>query len=441
MATRKLANRVGTLRDGLASYEMVLLISGIWFLVQFLRYLFPPLFDTFQTTYGVSNTETGLLFTSLLIGYSIVQFPAGTLADRFSEAKMITAGAAGFAVAALIASAAPTFLTLAGSAFLIGVTTGIHKTVAIPYLSRTYAKRKGFAIGVMDTIGQFGGAAAPMFVAVVLVSVLPWNVVFLTAAAVSAVFSGLFYFRVVRRAEPVNVADEAVKDHDTTDEKDVEADGFEEDVNEPEGHTDEKTEEAIGDGEQDIGEVSYANIFFKGRFLLFVFIVVMYTFVWNGFASFLPLFLIDAKLLGSETASLVYSLLFVASLTQTATGWISDRLSHVNIMLSLLSVIVIGLILILIVDGVWALGGLSLVIGIGFHGFRPVRDAHLMELIPESIRGGTFGIVRTLMTAFGAAGPAAVGYISDVSGFIVAFSFLGAVLAGAVVLIIVMRSL
>ncbi|SEH49978.1 Sugar phosphate permease [Halopenitus malekzadehii] len=424
MVTRNLAKRAGTVRDRLASYEVVLLISGIWFLVQGLRYLFPPLFDTFQTTYGVSNTETGLLFTALLIGYSIVQFPAGTLADRVSEAKMIAGGAAGFAVAALIAASAPTFPTLAGSAVLIGLTTGIHKTVAIPYLSRTYAERKGFAIGVMDTIGQFGGAAAPLFIAVILVSALPWNVAFLTGAAVSAAFAGLFYVRVVRREAPVGIVDDD-GDDDVQGVEDDDVQGVEDDE---------------GVDVEDDEDVSYREIFFNTKFLLFVLIVMAYTFAWNGFTSFLPLFLIDAKPLADETASLVYSLLFVASLTQTATGWISDRLSQVNIMLSLLSVIVVGLTLILFVDGVWALGGITLLIGIGFHGFRPVRDAHLMELIPESIRGGTFGIVRTLMTAVGAIGPAAVGYISDVSGYIAAFSFLSAVLAGSVVLIIVMRS-
>lgn len=431
MVSRNPANRAGTVRDRLASYEVVLLISGIWFLVQCLRYLFPPLFDTFQTTYGVSNTETGLLFTALLIGYSIVQFPAGMLADRFSEAKIIAGGAAGFAVAALIAAGAPTFLTLTGSAVLIGLTTGIHKTVAIPYLSRTYGDRKGFAMGVMDTIGQFGGAAAPLFVTVVLVSALPWNVAFLAAAAVSAAFAGLFYIRVVRREDPVGI----VNDNDDGDDNDDSGDDAAVRAVDADGT------EAAADDVQDVKDVSYREIFFNVKFLLFVLIVMAFTFAWNGFTSFLPLFLIDAKPLGDETASLVYSLLFVASLTQTVTGWISDRLSQVNLMLSLLSVIVVGLTLILFVDSVWALSGLTLVIGIGFHGFRPVRDAHLMELIPESIRGGTFGVVRTLMTGVGAVGPATVGYISDVSGYVAAFSFLSAVLAGAVVLIIVMRSL
>lgn len=406
MDRNQLARRTGRIREDITAYEVVLLTSALWFLVQCLRYLFPPLFETFQTTYGVSNTETGILFTALLIGYSTVQFPAGWLSDRIGEPEMLTFGAAGFAVASFIAAGAPTFLLLGGAAVLIGLTTGIHKTVAIPYLSRLHPERKGFAIGVMDTIGQFGGAVAPLFVAAVLASALPWNVTFLVAAVFSGALAGLFYVQVTMKTGPA---------------------------------TTNQTENEDAGAATDVEDNTYRGVFLNIRFLLFVAVVMAYTFAWNGFTSFLPLFLIDAKSLGSETASLVYSFLFVASLSQTATGWISDRISRINILLSLLLVIVGGLTAILVVENVLGLTFLTIFIGIGFHGFRPVRDSYLMDLIPDSIRGGTLGIVRTVMTAVGGLGPATVGYVSDVAGYIYAFSLLSILLGVAVLFIVILR--
>jgi|AntRauTorcE11898_2_1112593.scaffolds.fasta_scaffold00476_11 hypothetical protein len=34
-------------------YDVLLAVSGLWFAVQFLRYLYPPLFPTFQAEFGV----------------------------------------------------------------------------------------------------------------------------------------------------------------------------------------------------------------------------------------------------------------------------------------------------------------------------------------------------------------------------------------------------
>ena len=117
-------------------YRLVALVSLLWFMVQFLRFVFPPLFETFQSTYGVSNTQTGVLFTGLMLSYAAVQFPSGVLGDRFGLPTVIFAGAAVFTVAALLVAASPSFLVLAFAAMLIGFGTGPHKTVAIPLLSR-----------------------------------------------------------------------------------------------------------------------------------------------------------------------------------------------------------------------------------------------------------------------------------------------------------------
>lgn len=142
-------------------YYLVILVSLLWFMVQFLRFVFPPLFETFQTAYDISNTETGLLFTSIMLSYSAVQFPSGILGDRIGLPAVILGGATVFTGAALLVAVSPTFLVLALAAMLIGLGTGPHKTVAIPLLSRRYIDHPGRVLGVMDTVGQLGGMAAP----------------------------------------------------------------------------------------------------------------------------------------------------------------------------------------------------------------------------------------------------------------------------------------
>lgn len=375
-------------------YDVLALTSALWFLVQGLRYLFPPLFETIQGVYGVSNTVTGLLFTTLLGGYAVIQFPAGLLADKFTKDYVILFGAIGFGSASLITFVAPGIEFLFVGAVLIGVTTGVHKTVAIPFLSEIYEERKGLGLGVMDTIGQFGGIVAPMFVVLVLSSKFHWQNVFLAGALVSFVLAAAFYMQVSRSP--------AIHSLRETQEND-----------QPEADVPEETST----------NETYSAILTDTKMVAFLTVAVIVTFAWNGLSSFLPLYFAQAKAMSVGNASLLYSLLFMASFSQAVTGWLSDTLGRVRMILILLLLVVIGISIMLYTGSLLGLGVATVIAGLGFHGFRPVRDSYFMELIPSSVGGGTLGIVRTAMVTIGAAGPAILGYFSDVVGFQFAIAF------------------
>lgn len=422
---------LGSVSRFLRTYDLVFLVALLWFMVQFLRFIFPPLFGTFQSVYGVSNTQTGLLFTLLMFGYSAMQFPGGWLADRFHEVSVMVGGALLFALAAVFAGFAPTFALLTLAAVGIGIGTGIHKTVAISYLSRVYPERTGLSLGIMDTIGQFGGMLAPIVVVGLLASILPWESIFLLGAAVSVVLAaGLFY-----RAHP-NKGYERRDQQDAIDRttpEDSDTSFGDTETVDPDDSTG-STETA--DTEDDL---SYMTIFADRKLLLFLAVTMLFTFSWNGLSAFFPLFLADEKGLSPSVAGLAYSLLFAASVSQTVTGGASDRVGKLAISLLLFCVMIGGLVALLVTNSVVLILGLTVVTGIGFHGFRPVRDSYLMDLIPSEIGGGTLGIVRTGMTAIGSVAPVVIGYLSDVFGFVVAFGLIVCALACGGLLVVVLR--
>jgi MFS family permease len=373
-------------------------------MVQFVRYVFPPLFETIQATYGVSNTETGLLFTLLMLGYSTVQLPSGVLGDRVGEPRVIVGGVAVAALATAGAFLAPTFALLTLAAVLIGVGTGVHKTVAIPYLSKEYPDRTGLALGVMDTNGQFGGIAAPVIVVALLASALHWRMAFALIVVVNLAFAMLFWFSARTGDSRSGTEDGGGREDDT-----------------------------------DPGLRAYLSIFADRKLTLFLVVTTLFTFAWNGIASFFPLFLISEKGIATDTAGLAYSLLFAASVSQAVTGDTSDRFGRLRIALLLFGCMIVGLSLLLVAESLAFVLLLTAVMGIGLHGFRPVRDSYLMDLIPSSVGGGTLGIVRTVMTVIGALSPAVVGYLSDTVGFVAAFGVLIAVLVCGAALIVVLR--
>jgi len=389
---------LGRLRR-LRTLDVLALTTLLWFLAKFLRYVFPPLFGTFRDVYGVSNTELGTLFSALMIGYAVMQFPSGVLADRIGAVRVIVGGAVVAVIAALAVFVSTTYAVLVAAVVGIGAGTGAHKTVAITLLTHVYPDRTGRALGVMDTLGAFGGALAPVVVVAVLASPLPWQSIFLVGALGGLALAGAFAVRVPSR---LSDGDAAVG----------------------------------GDGDTAVG--SYLTAFAARRFSAFVVVTVCIAFTIGGVTAFLPLFLESRAGVDARLAGVLYSGFFVAAAVQPLSGELADRLGPLPVVGALLCLAVVALGIVLTATGPLAVAAATLALGVGLHGARPGRDAHLMAVIPDDGAGGTLGVVRTIMMGANAAAPAAVGRLSDAATFDLAFGAITATLGFAVAVVVVL---
>jgi len=406
----------------LARFDALALTALVWFLGKFLRYAFPPLFGTLEGTYGVSRTALGTAFTGFMVVYAAMQFPSGALADRIGGVRVIAAGGVVTAVGALVLVVDSPFVVLAGAMVLMGAGTGTTKTVAVDLLSRVYPARTGRALGVFDTIGAMAGAAAPA--AVVLASGAPalfgapWRTLFLAGGVGTLAITVAFAVRVPRRLQ---------------NRQKPTADGVE--SGEEDDDSDAATEGATS---------QYLGLFRRPRFVAFVAVTVLFSFAYNGAVAFLPLYLAEETVLSVVTANLLFSALFLVSLVQLATGDASDRVGPLPVLALTLVVATGGLVAVLALSatgGPIVLGGAVVALGLGAHGYRPVRGAYLMTVVPESVAGGGLGVVRTLLMTAGAASPAIVGYLSETAGFGPAFAMLAVAMGGAAALTVVLWAL
>ncbi|MCU4971245.1 MFS transporter [Halobacteria archaeon AArc-m2/3/4] len=414
---------------GLTRFDALALTALIWFLAKFLRYAFPPLFEPLQGAYGVSNTVIGAAFTGFMLVYALMQFPSGLLADRLGSVIVITAGALLAAVAAFVVVLEPPFAFLVGAMMLMGAGTGAHKTVAIRLLSRTYPARTGRALGVLDTVGTFGGVAAPA--AVVAVASVPllfdpgWRTLFFAAGLVGIGLAAAFAIQVPKR-----LPGEA----STITEVDAESGSKTGAGTETEIETD-SVEPAAGNSSA--GVQRYLELFREWRFSVFVVVTILFSFTYNGVVAFFPLYLVQEAGLDGTTAGLLYSVLFALSLVQLVTGEVSDRIGKLPVIVAtqgLATVSLAAFVLLTGTGGPLVLGATIVAVGIGSHGFRPVRGSYLMSVLPTSIAGGSLGIVRTLLMGAGAISPTVVGYLSETVGFRPAFWLLTASIALATAL-------
>ena len=392
--TRLERSRLG----GLGQFDAIVLTSALWFLGKFVRFSFPPLFERIAGVYEVSTAVLGTAFSGLLLVYAALQFPSGLLADRFSSVTVIGAGASVAAVGALLLAFDAPLAVLFGAMLTVGAGTGTLKTVGVRLLSRTYPDQTGRALGVFDTFGAVGGVAAPAVV--VVFADLPgvvgagWRTTFLLAGVVGVGVTAAFVARV-----PARLPDAA----------------------------------AEGDG-GGVPYRAYAALFREWRFSAFVAVTILFSFAYNAVVAFLPLYLTREAGLASETASLLFSALFAVSLVQLLTGEVSDRTGTLPVIAATLGLAALGLGSVVVLTGTagpLALGAAVVCLGLGSHGYRPVRGAYLMSAIPSSVAGGSLGAVRTLLMIAGASSPAIVGVVSETAGFRTAFWLLTAVLAVA----------
>lgn len=384
-----------------STFDALVFTSLLWFMIQYLRYVFPPLFETIQLEYSITNTDVGVMYSVLLFGYASMQFPGGYLSDRFTEWHVIITGTVVFCAGSILVFVSSPYWSLAAAMGLIGLGTGVHKTAAINLLSRLYPQKTGLSIGFMDSVGVFGGVLAPLTVVFVLDAALSWRMIFLGGAVVCSL---LLY-------------------------------GF---VSSSRGRTD--VEPRIESGSTDAAvESSYLEIFRHYHFAAFVAVSTIFTFAWTGITAFYPLYLSTVGSLSSGTAGLLYGLLFVLSLGQTATGALSDRYHVINLILVLFALMSLGLLAALVSSTLVAFALTTVLLGVGFHGFRPVRDAYLMRMIPADIGGGVLGLVRTVMLVVGAAAPTILGVLADTLGLFSAFVLLFAVTSLGVGVLLTMK--
>ncbi|TKX44159.1 MULTISPECIES: MFS transporter [unclassified Halorubrum] len=385
-------------RDRIGEYDALILVSLVWFLGKFVRYLFPPLFESIQGAYGVSNAVVGTAFTGFMIVYALLQFPSGAVADRLGPVRVIVAGALVAGAGSLAVVVDAPFAALVAAMLVIGAGTGVHKTVSVRLIARVYPARTGRMLGAHDTLGAMGGVAAPAVVVAVLsappalaavLARLPgadWRAPFLLTGVLAVGLAA---------ATAVRLSGSAAADGAT-------------------------------DGDDDPGAAAYLRLFRNPRFAAFVLVTVAFSFAYNGTVAFLPLYLSEAAALPATTASLLYSALFAVTFVQLASGDLSDRLGRLPVMVAALGLATaaLGGLVALAGAGAVPLGALVVALGLGSHGFRPVRGAYLVEALPDRLAGGGLGVVRTLLMGGGALAPSAVGIVADAVGFRPAFGLL-----------------
>lgn len=120
----------------------------------------PLVIAEFDLTYA----RAGLLVATYFGTYAVLQAPAGVLADRPGQRRLIAAGTAVTAVGMALASVAPTAPVLFGSVALAGVGGSSYHPAGMGFVSDVEPDATaGRAMGVHELAGVVGNLLAPAF--------------------------------------------------------------------------------------------------------------------------------------------------------------------------------------------------------------------------------------------------------------------------------------
>ena len=360
---------------------------------------FAVLLPEMKAGLGLTNTQIGVLSASRFLAGGLANFPAGYIADRFTNLRAIVLGLsiAGIGVTYFLAGITTVFWLITLWTSLMVVSISLWHPAAIGSLSRQFTSNRGFAISLHGTGGSVGEAVGPI-VAGVLLGFFAWEFIF-QGAIVPALILGLLIWLVLRRV-PADISQAA----------------------------------SFGDY-----AVGIRALLTNRRLLL----VLLFT---GGFAgaqatmyTFLPIYLREDVSLSPATVGVYLSLLNIPGIgSQPVMGYLSDRFGRKAVLTPAMASLGVFYLLLGVVPavtnsilGVEIQGGIALVAiilgaSLFFYPMMAIFLASASDLAPSDVQSTTVSLVFGVATIVGFLGPLVAGVIADTYSLQATFYFCAA---------------
>jgi MFS family permease len=334
--------------------------------------------------FGLTFAEVGLLRTVYSGGMAAFQIPAGLLAERWGEARLLAAGTAATALGFVAAGFSGSFLALLGCLIAGGLGSGVQHPLSSSLVSEAYESgRRRIALGTYNFSGDLGKVVVPAAVALA-VPWIGWRGAVETYAAVglaAAVVVLLVLFRLRAGVEGVAPSEAS---RSSTDWGIRDARGF-----------------------QALAAIQVIDNSTR-----------------SGFLTFLP-FLLIAK--GSTVQAIGLALMLVfagGAVGKFLCGALAERLGVIRTVI-ITEVATGGAILVLLALPLVPALVLLPLLGVALNGTSSVLYGTVADLVTSDRRARGYGIFYTLGVGASALAPFAYGLVSDWGGVPLALGLVG----------------
>ena len=348
--------------------------------------------------FQLTLTGVGVLKTVYTAGMALSQIPAGLLAERWGERRLLWTGTAvtalGYLAAATVANG---FVALAGFLLVSGLGSGVQHPLASSLVSRAYETGpRRAALGTYNFAGDLGKIAVPAIVALGA-TLVGWRLVS-AGYALLGVGGALFIALALRRLRAGSV-DVAAND----------------------------ARMGVGWGIRDTRGFQALSA-----------IGMIDTATRTALLTFLP-FLLLAKGISLAGVGLALAVLFAGGAAgKFVCGLVAERVGIVRTVILTELATALGIATVALAPLGVALGVL-LPLGIALNGTSSVLYASVADLVAPERRARAYGLYYTLVVGASAVAPLVYGAIGDAVGILATLLVTSAVLLLTVPLCLVMR--
>jgi MFS family permease len=358
-------------------------------------YVFLPLW---ANEFGLSFSQVGLIRTAYTGGMSAFQIPAGFLAERFGERRILALGTAVTALGFVVAGWAGGFLSLVVLLLCAGLGSGVQHPLSSSIVSKAYEDRnRRTALGTYNFSGDIGKAGVAAAIGV-LAGLVGWRAAGATYG-VLGVAAALAIVPLLSRLGAGAVEAREVDAHAT-------AGGW-----------------GIRDGRGFTALCGIGMIDNATR---------------TGFLTFLP-FILMAKGLGVGGVGLAFALVFAGGATgKFVCGVVADRVGVIRTVV-ITEAATTALILTVVAAPLPIALAVLIPLGIALNGTSSVLYGTVADLVASERRSRAYGLYYTVSVGASALAPTVWGIVGDASGVPLTLNLIALVVLTTIPLCLVLR--
>ncbi|MFB6157919.1 MAG: MFS transporter [Haloferacaceae archaeon] len=397
--------------------RQVWLVTGAHGVNEFYSVALPPILPLLVSDFGLTYGRAGALVTVFFAMYSVFQLPAGMLADRVGQQRLLTWGMVLLGAGLFVVGNAGSYSTMLAGQALAGIGGSTYHPSGMSLISDLEAgDTEGRAMGIHGLGGIVGMALAPVLVGGVA-SLAGWRLALSVAALVGVGYAGCFrlLFSVPSSFRTPEVADGGAE---------VESAG----PGTAEGLR-ERIRAAVA-----IPLAWWVVGLFAASFL--------FSFQMGAVRTFAPTYLFERLSGSSSVANAIYFVMLAgAGAASIGAGNVADRFDRRLAGAAALTLAAGALgATALIPPRTDLMLGWFLVLGVIVYFASPMKNALTSAYSERDSSGSLFGVMLSASSFGGATAPVLLGFVAERVGWAVAFPAIGlASLAGAAVFLALVR--
>jgi len=335
------------------------------------------LFPILALAFGLNYTQVGLLRAISNTSTTLLEIPAGILAEKFGERRLLALGMVSSGLGYLSVAFSPNFTSIALSFMIAGAGAAFQHSLASSLVVKQYngrARRR--ALGTYNSSGDAGKLTFTVLFSLGLGAGLAWNAVVSLLAASALIFSIFIWFLLLETDTKYN------KGHDR--------------INRP-------------------GTSKNWGIKNTRRFSALGFLVFLDSTVQSIFLTFLAFILLEKGVSTTIASSAVVLALTGGMMGKFSCGFMAARFGDRTTFI-LIQLLKIAAIIALITLPAKPLLILLPLIGLVVQGSSTVTYGSVADFIEHGRQSRSYSLIYTLVNSASVAGPFLFGLLADYSG-------------------------